>query len=305
MPVIRTIGDYSNVPRPGGGAAVHPAGSHAVGYAQPQGVVHLPPTGEGATASLMRPEDPTDTSMSQRCFPRARWMSATTFISIFEGFMFFVTLVVGATRFGGAFVKDNPMLGPSTQCLLFMGGKYLPFILDGQIYRLVTPIWLHAGVIHILSNLFFQCRFGFALETRWGTPMFCLVYLITGVGGVLLSCVWGPDSVSVGASGALFGLLGADISYLAYNWDNIPDNKREAFWLGIIIALNMLFGLGPNSHVDNSAHFGGLLTGLFFGGVALKPVTVRDYEGIIRGFAGMIWVSMFVAWCIIIFSEKR
>eukprot|EP00808_Paulinella_micropora_P010652 g33998.t1 len=303
MPAIRTIGDYSNVPRPGGGQ-VAPAPGGGVGYARPQeqGQVHLPVTGEGPTASLMMPEDPLERSLTKRCFPRARWKSATAIISIFEAIMFIVTLIVGAAKFGGAFVKGNAMLGPSTQTLLFMGAKYVPYILDGQVYRLVTPIWLHAGIIHLLSNLFFQCRFGFALETRWTTPMFCLVYLVTGIGGTLLSCVLSPESVSVGASGALFGILGADISYLAYNWENIPQNTREAFWLGIIILLNMIFGFGGDSGVDNWAHLGGLITGILFGGAACRTVTVRSHEMLIRGTFGIAWLVFFIVMIVLIWT---
>jgi membrane associated rhomboid family serine protease len=62
-----------------------------------------------------------------------------------------------------------------------MGAKYTPAIKRGEVWRLVVPIMLHGGLIHLISNLFFQCRFGFVLEMRWGVKLFIAIYFIAGV----------------------------------------------------------------------------------------------------------------------------
>ncbi len=72
---------------------------------------------------------------------------------------------------------------------------------------------LHAGILHLASNLFFQCRVGFTMEQYWGTGRFAAVYVIAGFGGALFSCVTSPTVLSVGASGALFGILGAELAW--------------------------------------------------------------------------------------------
>ena len=91
-----------------------------------------------------------------------------------------------------------------------MGGKWEPDIRAGAVWRLLTAIFLHAGILHIASNLFFQLRFGYITELRWGRWRWLAVYIISGVMASLFSTKLGPRSVSVGASGALFGqCLGA------------------------------------------------------------------------------------------------
>lgn len=70
--------------------------------------------------------------------------------------MFIVALIIGATKFDGAFVKGNKMGGPSTLTFDYLGGKNKAAIKSGEVYRLITPIFLHAGLLHIASNLFFQ-----------------------------------------------------------------------------------------------------------------------------------------------------
>ncbi len=127
----------------------------------------------------------------------------------------------------------------------------------------MTPIFLHAGVIHIGSNLFFQCMLGFTFEKRWTALRLGLIYLLTGVAASLLSVAASPKDVSVGASGALFGLVGADCSYLFMNWSQIPQRHQECCFLVFIILINLLFGFtsnatndGMQANVDNFAHIG-------------------------------------------------
>jgi len=247
---------------------------------------------EGPTISLMRApnSDPRDRvgSISDFLMPRFKVRTFTFFISIIQVIMFIITLIVGAVKFDGAFVSGNSMLGPGTRTFIQMGGKWLPDIKKGYIWLLFSPALLHGGVIHLFSNLFFQLRFGFTLEKRWGMFRFVLVYFLTAMGASLFSCVMSPDTVSVGASGALFGILGADVSFLAINWDEIPDARSEACMLVFIIIINMVIGFSSHG-IDNWAHFGGWLTGLFLAVVILQHVTSRESEKNLRVGGGVLF----------------
>ncbi|KAL6565193.1 Retinoblastoma-like protein 1 [Orobanche minor] len=94
-----------------------------------------------------------------------------------------------------------------------------------------------------------------------------LLYIVSGIGGSLLSSLFVRNTISVGASGALFGLLGAILSELLVNW-TIYENKLESLLsLLLIIMINMAVGILP--HVDNFAHLGGFITGFLLGFVLL------------------------------------
>lgn len=222
-----------------------------------------------------------------------------TIVSVIEVVVFLIELIVGGARFDGAFVKGNSMGGPSAQTLCNMGGKWMPNIRAGGIWRLFTAIFLHAGILHIASNLFFQLRFGYVTEMRWGWGRWLGIYIATGVMASLWSTQLGPHSVSVGASGALFGIIGADFTYLAYNWSTIPDNRMEAIMLVLITVINLLLGMG--SGIDNWAHLGGLMGG-FFLGLAVPPHLVkREHVVLHRGAAAFVFCAMALMFVLLIF----
>jgi len=170
----------------------------------------------------------------------------------------------------------------------------------GQVWRLITPIFLHAGILHIFSNILFQIRFGYTLEVRWGWIRFFIVYLLCGIMASLWSSVLNKDSVSVGASGALFGLVGSDITYVLYNYQYIPHAKREAIFIAFILLITFLFGASGGT-VDNFAHLGGLIGG-FPLGIAMPPTLVkRDHEIIWRiggwiGYGGLFLLFALLEW---------
>lgn len=138
---------------------------------------------------------------------------------------------------------------------------------DHEGWRLITCIWLHAGVIHILANMLSLLMIGIRLEKEFGFLRIGTLYVISGVGGSLLSALFMVSNISVGASGALFGLLGSMLSELITNW-TIYENKFAALLtLVMIIAINLAVGILP--HVDNFAHIGGFISGFFLGFVLL------------------------------------
>ncbi|KAG6557689.1 hypothetical protein Mapa_000454 [Marchantia paleacea] len=179
--------------------------------------------------------------------------------------------------------NENPLLGPSALTLRKMGGLERNLVIHkDEGWRLVSCMWLHAGVFHLLANMIGLLLIGLRLEREFGFIKIGIVYVVSGFGGSLLSSLFIENQISVGASGALFGLLGASISDLVTNW-TIYAHKCMALWsLIIIVAVNLAFGLMP--HVDNFAHIGGFLGGLLLGFVFLvKPqygwVNLRDHTG--------------------------
>jgi len=238
-----------------------------------------------------------------RLFPRATWYSATAVIGVIEVVAFLATLFVGEFKFDGAFVLGNAMFGPSGQTLRFMGARFGPDIsMHYQVWRLLTCIFLHSGVMHIVSNMIFQMRFGFVLEIRWTLQNYLAIYLLTGIGSGLFSEVINPFDISVGASGALFGLMGADMAYLYFNWDNVPHKKMEFNIITLVVAVNILIGF-MGSHIDNWAHIGGFINGFLVGG-SLVPFLIEDpMESVKRRVCYFGWFFMWAMMLFIIFTR--
>jgi membrane associated rhomboid family serine protease len=126
----------------------------------------------------------------------------------------------------------NSMLGPWPDTLDYLGAKNSPKIVTNlEAWRLVSPLFLHAGLIHLLTNLLVQLRLGVLLEVQWGWRLWVLVYILSGIGGCVASAALKPDSIGVGASGALLGLMGAWIAQLVTEWGQ-PAAPRPAARVG-------------------------------------------------------------------------
>ncbi|KAK2379169.1 RHOMBOID protein [Trifolium repens] len=171
-------------------------------------------------------------------------------------------------RFSFQPLKENPLLGPSSLTLQKMGALDVNRVVHRhQGWRLITCMWLHGGVFHLLANMLGILFIGIRLEQEFGFVLIGLLFVISGFGGSLLSALFLQSNISVGASGALFGLLGGMLSELITNW-SMYDNKIAALLtLVIIIGVNLAIGILP--HVDNFAHIGGFLTGFLLGFVFL------------------------------------
>ncbi|KAG8092323.1 hypothetical protein GUJ93_ZPchr0012g21004 [Zizania palustris] len=128
-------------------------------------------------------------------------------------------------RFSFQPLSENPLLGPSSATLQKLGAlAWDKVVNEHQGWRLVTCIWLHAGVVHLVANMLSLVLIGLRLEQQFGYMRIGIIYLVSGVGGSVLSSLFIRNSISVGASGALFGLLGAMLSELFTNW-TIYTNK--------------------------------------------------------------------------------
>ena len=107
----------------------------------------------------------------------------------------------------------NPMIGPPPDALDYWGGKNaLKILRDGEDWRLITPIFLHAGVLHLIGNISAQLDVGGLFEKEWGSKIWLFIYLTSALGSSIFSVCMKPDNVSVGSSGAVMGLFGGKAS---------------------------------------------------------------------------------------------
>uniref|UniRef100_A0A7N0U144 RHOMBOID-like protein n=1 Tax=Kalanchoe fedtschenkoi TaxID=63787 RepID=A0A7N0U144_KALFE len=194
-------------------------------------------------------------------------------------------------RFLGRFsfqpLGENPLFGPSASTLLKMGALKWDRVVHGhQQWRLVSCMWLHAGLIHLVVNMVSLIFIGIRLEQQFGFVRVGIIYLLSGFGGSILSSLFLRDNISVGASGALFGLLGAMLSELLTNWSIYTNRAAALFTLIIVIAINLAVGILP--HVDNFAHIGGFLTGFFLGFILLLRPQYGWVESRLRPAEGRV-----------------
>ncbi len=140
------------------------------------------------------------------------------------------------------------------------GAKFGPAIQAGDWYRLIAPVFLHAGFFHIAANTFALVLFGPRLEQEFGALAFVATYIVAGVCGVAASYFVSP-TLSVGASGAVFGMVGAYGVYLVRNRREFGGQvNRVILNLIFILGINIVFGLvWPG--IDQGAHVGGLIAG--------------------------------------------
>jgi membrane associated rhomboid family serine protease/cytochrome c-type biogenesis protein CcmH/NrfG len=186
-------------------------------------------------------------------------------------------------------------LNPPTQALIDRGANYAPYTLAGQPWRLVTALFLHGGFLHILFNMWCLWDLGALCESLYGHVTFALVYLISGVGSSLASVWWHPAIPSVGASGAVFGIVGALIASYYFGEFTMPRFAIRGHLrsLLIFVAYNMMFGQ-VFGHIDNAAHIGGLITGLVFGTVIAR---LAPESGGFRRAGVILLVALAVAGC--------
>jgi rhomboid protease GluP len=143
-----------------------------------------------------------------------------------------------------------------------LGMKINQSILAGQVWRLVTPMFLHGSIVHIGFNMYALVIIGSGLERRFGHGRFLLLYVMGSFAGNVMSFLISPNP-SLGASTAIFGLLGAEMVFFYQNRELFGSGARRALQNVITVAaINFIIGLSPG--IDNWGHFGGLFGGLIF-----------------------------------------
>ena len=229
---------------------------------------------------------PTDETFAELIFPGFDSDSIIWKISSWQIVEFLVTLVIGQR--GGS---------PSTCTLYNLGASWGPSIARGEIWRLITPMTLHANMMHLFFNIFFQLRIGFNMEKQFGKKRFLLIYCVCGIIGNLISVSIDPYKLAVGASTAGFGLIGVWLAELSLSWHIMRGNReRSLVWIGFMVSAMVMMSAGSSS-VDVFGHIGGSLGG-FLVAVLLsdmpheyKPVWYEDFKTFCRVSLGVILVG--------------
>ncbi|KAG0200606.1 hypothetical protein BGX28_006357 [Mortierella sp. GBA30] len=211
----------------------------------------------------------------------------------------------------------NPMIGPGTGTIIAVGARFVPCMRDtyltnltiqcpdnatqactlsdicgftpiastgqppNQWFRFITPIFLHGGIVHLLFNLLFQLRTGADLERDMGWWRFGIIYMTSGIVGFIFGGNFAPLlSPSMGASGAIFGLIGCLVLDLIQNWRLVVRPCWELSKLSIMILVSFAFGLLP--FLDNFAHIGGFFAGILTGLVFMPVVYFSERDKFIK-----------------------
>lgn len=159
-----------------------------------------------------------------------------------------------------AFISKN-IQDIDSYTLVKLGAKVNVLINDGQPWRLITSAFLHGGLAHIAFNMYALKIIGSEVEYVYGKIKYISIYLISALGGSVFSYIFNSDSISVGASGAIFGLLGAMIIFGIKHKNKV--GKEYIINLLKVLLINIFIGV-TLSNIDNGAHIGGLI----FGGIS-------------------------------------
>lgn len=213
--------------------------------------------------------------------------SPTLVVVVLNALVFAVSLVPG----GGS--------GPEASARLSeLGGNFAPLTTGGEWWRLLTAVFLHANFMHLAFNMLALYHAGPVIERLFGRAGFVLVYLGAGLAGSAASVFWQQDVVSIGASGAVFGVYGALLAFLllkpgVLTRASLVPLRASAL---LFIGYSLLFGF-LQSGIDNAAHLGGLGGGMLLGaGLARAPYLSPWRPAVLaRALAGVAATGLMVA----------
>jgi rhomboid protease GluP len=173
---------------------------------------------------------------------------------IYSNVVVFVLMVISGAN----------VFSPDVKTLVDWGANYPPYTFGGEPWRLFTSTFLHIGIIHLILNMIAIFQIGVYLENLIGRWRFLTFYLLSGVIASAVSAWWHTDPVvSAGASGAAFGIVGFFLALLTTRLLNSQFRQEFLSSMLLFVGYNLVYGL--QGGVDNSAHIGGLISGLVFG----------------------------------------
>ncbi len=168
----------------------------------------------------------------------------------------FVLIAINVAVFLAEVAGGGGGLSPRGSSLIFDFGLFGPFVAEGEWYRLLTSGFLHANLFHVGFNMFALFFLGRILEPGIGTARFVAIYFVSLLAGSLGAVLLSPDSLTIGASGAIFGIFGATfIIARSRGVDALASS------IGIILVLNLVFTLG-SPEISIGGHLGGLVGGV-------------------------------------------
>jgi rhomboid protease GluP len=197
--------------------------------------------------------------------------------------------------FAGVSILDHP----AGQDLVHWGANYGPYTVSGQWWRLLTCVFVHGSLLHIAFNMWCLWDLGALAESLYGHWTFTAVYLTTGVSASLASVVWNPNVLSVGASGAIFGIAGALIASFYLGEFSLPRAAVAGTLrsVALFVGYNLVFG-AVASRTDNAAHIGGLVTGLILGALIARVAPTHDEPlrrvGVL--LVGLLLIAVGIMW---------
>lgn len=173
---------------------------------------------------------------------------------------------------------SGSLVQPSLDALIDLGAKENSLIAAGELWRLVAATFLHGNLIHIFFNGYALYALGPENERIYGTLRFLAIYFLAGIGGSVVSYLFSP-APSVGASGAIFGLMGSLGVFFFLNRQVLGQSGRAMVQNIVAIGMiNLLIGFASPGVIDNFGHLGGLVAGLV-AGFALAPRLALDLGG--------------------------
>ncbi len=176
----------------------------------------------------------------------------------------------------------------NTLILILFGAKYTPLILEGQWWRLITPMFLHIGIIHLLMNSMALYFLGTTVERIFGRFRFLFIFLLAGFMGNVASFVFSPQSISAGASGGIFGLFGALLFFGLVH--PRPFFRTMGANIITLVGINLLIGFLPG--IDFAGHLGGLVGGFLAAAIVSLP-REKNFPRQIIAFIATLLITIF------------
>ena len=181
--------------------------------------------------------------------------------------------------------------------LLVFGANVDTLTKNGDYYRLFTSMFLHIGILHLLCNMYSLYIIGKEVENVFGKVKYLIIYLLSGIAGSILSLAFNHNTICAGASGAIFGLLGA-LLYFGYYYRTYLGATLTRSIIPVIV-LNLIIGF-TSSGIDNAAHIGGLVGGILIAMAVGVPDKSNNNNNKINGivlsliyFGFIIYLSFF------------
>jgi membrane associated rhomboid family serine protease len=229
-----------------------------------------------------------------RATGRARSSMNYAMLSQFPATTFLVAInlaVFSGMLLGGGL---GSIMGFSPDLLVRWGGNWGPLTFSGDYWRLVTAGFVHGSLLHFALNMWCLWSLGQLSERLFGSSVTLAVYLLTGVGGALLSIGWNPGRLEVGASGAVFGIAGAVLSGIKFGNVSVASALRKQIFSSLIffVIFNLSFGMLPG--IDNVCHLGGLISGLLFGAPLATAAASgkKSFEWTAIALAAMVLIGL-------------
>jgi rhomboid protease GluP len=204
-----------------------------------------------------------DAQFAARLIAQSPKVPATVALVAINTLVFIATLIAGAE-----------WLIPVGKVQIAWGSNFGPYTADGEWWRLLTSLFIHFGIPHLVLNMVALVMFGPLVERLFGSVNYLLIYLFAGTAGGLASISWQPDVNGAGASGAIFGILGALVAAQLRAGETFPIDILRPIRATTLVYVGLSLYAGFKSQgIDNAAHLGGLAAGFLIGLAAARPIT--------------------------------